>query len=319
MVASFAVVQPENYTASIQQFFRFHDLVLRSNFYNNCIFLDGHSLQNAKTQEGVWAEMNALLGGPLLISCLGLFLIDYENKVIDFAKSHLKELEDRTSVKKKLAQLGMSNIGDYEEFRTTQACLIIPPILLIGVLTILDLIAFEKWVLLSLLLAFGIVFVTETNLTFRVRKRVEDIENEFSVVVELMTLAIGSGMSPINSLQLIASRGKGFLPDEFKNVIQDVKAGSSLSDSLDQMSKRINLPLIRRLVDSMIISASRGTPLVEAMRHNVQTSRAIEKTKLIAASGKSEIAMMIPVIFLILPISILFALYPTFTTLSLFS
>ncbi len=319
MVASFAVVQPENYTAGIQQSFRFHDLVFRSNFYNDCIFLDGYSLQNAKTQESIWAEMNALLGGPLLISCLGLFLIDHENKVIDFAKSHLKELEDRTSVKKKLAQIGMSNIADYEDFRTKQACLIVPPILLIGVLTILDLIAFEKAVLLSLLLAFGILVITETNLTFRARKRIEDIENEFSVVVELMTLAIGSGMSPINSLQLIASRGEGLLPEEFKIVIQDVKAGSPLSDSLDQMSKRINLPVIRRFVDSIIISASRGTPLVEALRHSVQTSRAIERTKLIAASGKSEIAMMIPVIFLILPISILFALYPTFTTLSLFS
>jgi len=37
------------------------------------------------------------------------------------------------------------------------------------------------------------------------------------------------------------------------------------------------------------------------------------------AAGKAEISMMIPVVFLILPISILFALWPSLTNLNLFA
>jgi tight adherence protein C len=37
------------------------------------------------------------------------------------------------------------------------------------------------------------------------------------------------------------------------------------------------------------------------------------------AAGKAEVAMMIPVVFLILPISILFALWPSLTNLNLFA
>jgi tight adherence protein C len=39
----------------------------------------------------------------------------------------------------------------------------------------------------------------------------------------------------------------------------------------------------------------------------------------LSAAGKAEISMMIPVVFLILPISILFALWPSLTNLNLFA
>jgi tight adherence protein C len=68
----------------------------------------------------------------------------------------------------------------------------------------------------------------------------------------------------------------------------------------------------------MIISLSRGTSLVETLSHNVQESRNQERVRLLTAAGKAEINMMIPVVFLILPISILFALFPSITALNFY-
>ena len=64
---------------------------------------------------------------------------------------------------------------------------------------------------------------------------------------------------------------------------------------------------------------TRGTPLIETLSHAVAEARNIERANLLTAAGKAEISMMIPVVFLILPISILFALYPSLTSLSLFT
>ena len=43
--------------------------------------------------------------------------------------------------------------------------------------------------------------------------------------------------------------------------------------------------------------------------------REVGKRALLEASGKKEISMMAPVVFLILPITVLFALYPGLVTL----
>jgi tight adherence protein C len=68
----------------------------------------------------------------------------------------------------------------------------------------------------------------------------------------------------------------------------------------------------------MAIAISRGTPLVETLTHSVREARSSERIKLLNIAAKSEISMMIPVVFLILPISILFAMYPSMTSLDLF-
>ena len=53
-------------------------------------------------------------------------------------------------------------------------------------------------------------------------------------------------------------------------------------------------------------------------RHAVE-ARGNQRNRVMAAAGKAEISMMIPVVFLILPISILFALWPSLTNLNMFA
>ena len=113
-------------------------------------------------------------------------------------------------------------------------------------------------------------------------------------------------------------RASGLVSDEFKRVIAEIEDGKSLTAALDDLSKRLSSDAIRRFVDSFAISISRGSSLVETLGHSAYESRNQERVRLLAAAGKSEITMMIPVVFLILPVSILFALYPSLTNLNLF-
>jgi tight adherence protein C len=174
-------------------------------------------------------------------------------------------------------------------------------------------------ILFTLTLPVGALLLTDRALTKRVHRKRIAIESEFPAIVEMLTLAIGSGESPTSAMSRIARRADGYLARDFRQVILQVETGVPFHLALDEMSRKAKSVTLRRFVDSMIISITRGAPLVEVLSHGAQEARNNERVKLLDKAGKSEIAMMIPVVFLILPISILFALFPSLASLELFN
>ncbi len=225
----------------------------------------------------------------------------------------------KTSIRQRLAELGRTSEEDYENFRISQLVITLPLILIIIFAFLFSYIPLPSAIFLILLSSCTAFLATERNLSKRVVRRRANIEGEFPSVVEMLTLAVGAGESPATALKRISQRADGFIAAEFEKVIIDLERGATLTRALDEMSHRLNSDSIRRFVDSLIISISRGTPLVETLVHSASESRNQERVRLLTAAGKSEISMMIPVVFLILPISILFALYPSLNSLNHFS
>ncbi len=67
----------------------------------------------------------------------------------------------------------------------------------------------------------------------------------------------------------------------------------------------------RRPDDGVVIAVERGTPLAEVLRAQAVDVREAGKGLLLESAGKREIAMLIPVV-LVLPITLLFVLFPRF-------
>jgi len=101
-------------------------------------------------------------------------------------------------------------------------------------------------------------------------------------------------------------------------VIQSVTSGIPFQFTLDEMGRRVKSTHIRRFVDALITAMLRGAPLVDVLQSHARNAREAERNRVLSAAGKSEVSMMIPVVFLILPISILFALWPSLSNLNLF-
>ena len=64
---------------------------------------------------------------------------------------------------------------------------------------------------------------------------------------------------------------------------------------------------------------SRGVPLVDVLQSQAREAKNAQRNRIISIASKSEVSMMVPVVFLILPISILFALWPSLSNLNLYS
>jgi tight adherence protein C len=147
------------------------------------------------------------------------------------------------------------------------------------------------------------------------KKRSESAEAEFPSVVELFAVLVSAGESPSTAMLRVSERANGEMAREFAGALLDLKNGKSLSQSLEALGAQVSSPTVRRFCDTLILAIERGSSLSDVLNRQVEEVRAGQHASLLTAAGKAEISLMIPVIFLILPISVLFALWPSYISL----
>ena len=126
---------------------------------------------------------------------------------------------------------------------------------------------------------------------------------------------VSAGESPATAIEKIAKSARGELAIEFGRALSSMKNGANMIQSLESMANGATSVTVRRFCDTLILAVERGTSLSEVLQRQVQEVRQQNHASLLTAAGKAEIALMIPVIFLILPVSVLFALWPSYVSL----
>jgi tight adherence protein C len=147
-------------------------------------------------------------------------------------------------------------------------------------------------------------------LTQQVAKREELLLAEFPVVAELLALAVTAGESPSAAIARVTRLSGGELARELGSALGRARAGVPLTEALQQVADRTSLDPLARFIDGLLVAIERGTPLAEVLRAQAVDVREAGKRRLLEAGGRKEIAMMVPVVFLILPVTVLFALFP---------
>jgi tight adherence protein C len=147
-------------------------------------------------------------------------------------------------------------------------------------------------------------------LTQQVGRREELLLAEFPVVAELLALAVTAGEGPAAAIARVTRLSGGELARELGAALGRARAGMPLTDALQQLADRTSLEPLARFVDGLLVAIERGTPLAEVLRAQAADVREAGKRRLLEAGGRKEIAMMVPVVFLVLPVTVLFALFP---------
>jgi tight adherence protein C len=147
-------------------------------------------------------------------------------------------------------------------------------------------------------------------LTQQVQRREELLLAEFPVVAELLALAVTAGESPTAAIARVTRLSGGELARELSATLGRARAGVPLVEALQQLADRTSLDALARFVDGLVVAIERGTPLAEVLRAQAADVREAGKRQLLEAGGRKEIAMMVPVVFLVLPVTVMFALFP---------
>ena len=158
--------------------------------------------------------------------------------------------------------------------------------------------------------AAGGVWARDHWLTRAVRAREHRMLLQFPTVAELLALSVGAGEGALGALERVSRTASGDLSAELARTVASVRAGRPLVQALDDLADRTSVPAVSRFVDGISVSLQRGTPLADVLRAQAEDVREASRRALIELGGKTEILMMVPVVFLILPVTVLFAVFP---------
>ncbi len=147
-------------------------------------------------------------------------------------------------------------------------------------------------------------------LSTRVHRREAAIMAEFPVVAELLALAVAAGEGPVAAIERVCRLSRGALATDLDAAMSEARAGAPLVEALQSLADRTSLEPLSRFVDGVIIAIERGTPLADVLRAQAGDVREAGKRALLESGGRREIAMMVPVVFLVLPVTVVFALFP---------
>ena len=171
--------------------------------------------------------------------------------------------------------------------------------------------------LLSLLaLVFG-VLLRDNRLTAQATRRESKILGEFPTVAELLALAVAAGESPVSALTRVVRRSRGEMSAELGRVLSDARTGIPIGRAFDALASRTGLPLVARFAEGIAVAVERGTPLADVLHAQAADVREAGRRALIETAARKEIFMMVPVVFLVLPVTVMFAFWPGLVGLSL--
>lgn len=167
----------------------------------------------------------------------------------------------------------------------------------------------------SLVLLIGFIGKNSSASKGKLRQEKAIFEGELPTYMQLMTVLISSGISPARSIEILTRRSNSISGLRLREVVLDIRNGNSIIESLDLLSSRYESLVLRRFTTAISLGIERGSALTPILVAQVKDARVAQKNGILQRAGRAEIGLMIPVVFLILPISILFALWPSYMQL----
>jgi tight adherence protein C len=154
------------------------------------------------------------------------------------------------------------------------------------------------------------VLARDYHLGAVVRRREARMLTEFPTVADLLALSVAAGEGPMAALDRVTRVARGELTRELALVLADSRTGTPVSQSLDALALRTGLPVVARFAEGFAVAIERGTPLADVLHAQAADVREASRRTLIETGARKEVLMMVPVVFLVLPTTVLFAFWP---------
>jgi tight adherence protein C len=183
--------------------------------------------------------------------------------------------------------------------------------------------------LIALTLLALALFQTKSGLSQRLRPRTSlpvaiarprkfnevDVLMEVPDFASLIAFAVAAGESLETALRLAVQRSAGLMSQEFSSVILNVDHGSILQVELERLGRDSHSSQVQELAIKLALASTNGSAISELLNDYVASSIQEMKATLLERAGKNETKMMIPLVFVILPITVMFAVYPSLSIL----
>lgn len=139
---------------------------------------------------------------------------------------------------------------------------------------------------------------------------------ELPEIIDLLVVHLRAGDGIYRSFACVVPRTEGELAKELGRVLRAVQFGAAFGTELKKVAIALPQPQIIEFTNKVALALERGTPLAQMLSELGASTRAEIRNRLLRQAGKNETRMLIPLVFLILPITVLFAIYPSLELLN---
>lgn len=152
--------------------------------------------------------------------------------------------------------------------------------------------------------------------SFRGSKK-DELLLELPQHLELMAAKLASGQTFIDVLSSQSQIATGRVAVLLTRLCKRLEFGASLETALNALAQEAESPSVSEFANRVQISLVRGSPLADQVALLADSTRTKFRIQLLRKAGKNELLMLVPLVFLILPVTIGFAVFPSLQLLRL--
>jgi tight adherence protein B len=125
---------------------------------------------------------------------------------------------------------------------------------------------------------------------FFIKKRTNQFNSKFPDAIELLVRGLRSGLPVTETLQVVAQELPGPVGIEFKGIVDRIKVGRTMEESLQETADRLGIPEFNFFCITLAIQRETGGNLAETLSNlaDVLRKRAQMKLKIRAMSSESK-------------------------------
>lgn len=221
---------------------------------------------------------------------------------MDFKKIFNKGLIKRTE--EKVSLLGVSSKYDAITILSTRLVTSIFFFVLIFS-------TFEHGYILAIIFIILYYFLFEyVVLDSKIRKREKKINNEAIYFFEVLTLSLQTGRNLAEAISITVNSVNGELSLEFKEALRETKFGKSLTESLNDMQKRIPSDSINNIILALTQANMYGSSIINTLYNQIDYLREKRKMEIKAAISKVPTKISVISVFFFIPLILLIILGP---------
>lgn len=133
-------------------------------------------------------------------------------------------------------------------------------------------------------------------------------------VAGVLGLLLAAGLPVSVALQWLAPRTQGELGELVETLVSNLALGADIHEELDHL-QRYGDPGLGELAEKLKLTIDRGAGVSDQVFELASSLKQALYRELLQKAGSNETKMLVPTVFLILPITVLFALFPSLMVL----
>jgi tight adherence protein C len=149
----------------------------------------------------------------------------------------------------------------------------------------------------------------------RATARRNNVLRALPTALDLITVCMEAGLSFDSGVAKVVEKTRGTLSEEFGRVLHEMQVGKSRRDALRDMAKRLDARDVTSFVAAIVQADQMGMSLGPVMRAQADDVRLRRRQRAEESAMKAPIKMLFPLMFCILPSTILVVLGPGLVTL----